>query len=174
MRMLPVKVLILLSLALVWAGPAVQAQTADIGDAWDPVQLAEFHVFFKHLANLEAAADAAEAADSTFDASSWLTVTQRAAGLTDFEGTVLKEAASGCLQALNNHDAEMKAAAATGTAVPPDWSQNVASALDELRLQLGEERFQALAAYIHKAFGSDLKMISTPSGPLPPKSSISA
>src|SRR5262245_25001962 len=84
-------------------------------DGSDTQELAEFLFFFQHLANLDAAADAAEAAGNPPDASSWRSLDQRAAGLTDQEGAILKQVAYGCNQALRDHDAEVQAAAAAGT-----------------------------------------------------------
>jgi len=147
----------------IWAGDPTP--TIDI---WGTTQLAEFHFFFQHLANLDAVADAKEAEDGTFDASSWRTLDQRAAGLTDVEGTILKEIASGCLQALSDHDAEVQAAAATGTEVLTERTQIIESALEDLQLQLGEETFQTLASYVYARFGSDLEVGISPPGPLPP------
>jgi hypothetical protein len=138
-------------------------------DIMDTSVLSVFHFFFQHLVNLDAAADAAEAADNTLDASAWRTLDQVAAGLTEQEGTILKGVAYGCIQALQDHDTGVQARPIPGGDEPPERMQIVSAAIDQLRTQLGEDVYQTLASYVQETFGPDVEaVINIPIGPMPP------
>jgi hypothetical protein len=153
------------------ADPGGQPPTIDISDTPDP---AEFFFFFRHLESLDAAADNA-VAEGNPDASQWKSHHQQAAGLTDEQGAIVKEVAYACNQTLSDPDVQIQADATLSggeptisTDPPPGRMEIVSAAVDELRSRIGEEPFQALAAYVHATFGSALEAVSGSPGPVPP------
>ncbi len=171
MRKFPVPVLALVLSTLVWC-PVAWAQTVE------PPSPSEFLIFFLHLANLDAAADRALAKGNP-NASAWKSFDQRAAGLTDDQGTIIKEVAYACNQALSDHDAAIQKAAAlsageptvTISADPPIGRMDiVGAAVEELQSRLGEEVFQTLVSYVHAAFAPGLKEVSVSPATAPTES----
>jgi hypothetical protein len=131
MRMLPVKVLTLLNLALVLAGPAVQAQTVE------PPGLVELRFYFQHLAALDAAADKADAEETPgADTEGWRRYEQNAAGLNDREVAILKDVAYRCNQAIRERERAPEPR--------PGVTEILSAAVDELRTHLAPEAFESL------------------------------
>jgi hypothetical protein len=137
----------------------------NLGDTPNP---GGFLLFFRHLAGLDATADQAVAAGNP-GASQWRSYEQRMAGLTAAEGSILKEVAYACNQALSDYDAEVHAEA-TASAEPPTGRMQIGnSAVDQLNLLLGDEAFQKVAQRVQALFGNvDAISASNPPGPLPP------
>ncbi|HEV8579662.1 MAG TPA: hypothetical protein VGX68_11340 [Thermoanaerobaculia bacterium] len=158
MRTLPVKVLILLILTLMAAQahglPSSSPQTtasqslqseavaapADPSptpvDVSDAPELSEFRIYFLHLANLDAAADKADAEGTPGDTDGWRSFEQNRAGLTETEGALLKDVAYRCNQAL---EADLEGTEPMAT---------VSAAVDELRTLLGPTAFDAVSRRI--------------------------
>jgi hypothetical protein len=132
-----------------------------------PPDLDELRLFFLHLANLEAAADQAQASGNPLDALSWRRYEQRAAGLTDAEGAILEDVAFRCNQALRDREDALRnvggvdeeGEATAGSPVNPvpipsglagpGRLEILGSALAELQTKLGPEAFQSLAKRVH-------------------------
>jgi len=132
------------------ADPGSQPPTIDVSATPD---LLEFFFFFRHLASLDAAADDA-VAEGNLDASQWKSHDQRAAGLTDEQGVILKAVAYACNQTLSD------------PTISPDRPAGrmaiVSAAMSELRSRLGEETFQTLAQYVHASLGPDIEVVRSP------------
>ncbi|MES1243970.1 MAG: Ig-like domain-containing protein [Acidobacteriota bacterium] len=158
MRKIPVLVLALVLSVLVWH-PAAQAApppALEVPDRPDPV---EFDLFFLHLANLDAAADEAEAAGRPAEeVKPWRSHDQRAAGLTDEEGAILRQVAGGCRQFLKERDDWRRLAGTAASQAPAGRKPIVGSSVDELRARLGEEAFRKLYQYVHAKFGRAIQV----------------
>lgn len=129
-----------------------------------------YSFFFKHLENLERAADKQAALGNESSAAAWRTHEQLAAGLDASEARVLKEVAHDCIQAVEAKDEKIQALAAAlhtqrageallAATTPPEldalWQERI-EIIDQqiyrLRALLGEERFLALDSYIRANF----------------------
>jgi hypothetical protein len=126
--------------------------------------------FFGHLEHLDQAADEQVALGNKSAAAEWRTHEQTAAGLEAREGSLMKQVAYDCLQALDDKDAEIQAAVKAFHKRYPDggfltapipeelralWRERiqiVEQQVGRLRSLLGEERFLALDGYVRSSF----------------------
>src|SRR5215218_2168199 len=131
MRKLTFYVLAMALSMLLW-GAAPQA--ASLPD--DIPKLPEFRLYFLHLANLDAAADKADAEGTPGDTAAWRRFEQENAGLTETDAALLKDVAFRCNRTLEG-DLEGQEPMAI-----------VRQAVDELRMVLGPSAFEAVSRRI--------------------------
>jgi hypothetical protein len=153
-------------------GAPVQAPSNMVVPDW-----ARYRFFFLHLANLDKLAAKKDARGE--DGSKWRTHTQRAAGLTETEGQVMKEVAFECNQAVSDVTAQMDALTADyknqvagGQRPTPPTEQRrqlaekriaiINAHIDRLRVMLGDESFQKVETYLKETFKAEVKVSPTP------------
>ncbi|MEA2562185.1 MAG: hypothetical protein QOH06_3689 [Acidobacteriota bacterium] len=131
MRKLTVHVLALALSIFVWSAAAQAAPLSG-----DTPKLSEFRLYFLHLANLDAAADKADAEGTPGDTAAWRRFEQENAGLTETDAALLKDVAFRCNRTL---EGELEGLAPM---------EIVRQAVDELRTVLGPSAFEAVSRRI--------------------------
>jgi len=134
------------------------------------------------VANLDRVAAQEEARGK--DGDKWRTHDQRAAGLSEDEGTIVRQVAHDCNQAVSTMDAHIQMEASTlrtnnptgqgrNTPLPATleyrWQQRIqiiTSHIDQLRSMLGEDSFQKLDGYVHREF--EPNVMTVPGAPVLP------
>jgi hypothetical protein len=167
----------------------VQSGATVVDDTQTDSAWTMYGLFFEHLASLDEVADEQAAAGNADAATGWRTHEQHAAGLSDEEGKILKQAAYDCNQAVKNQDAKIQAAISAfhdqypngqflSIPLPPELIQLdqdriaiINSQIDQLRLGLGDESFQKLDSYIQANFQAPVQVTPNPPGPMPPTTS---
>lgn len=145
-----------------------------------------YDFYFKHLASLDEVANEQAAAGNADAATRWRAHEQRAAGLSDEEGRILKDVAYGCNQAVKDQDASIQAGISAfhdqypngqflSIPLPLEMIQLdqdkiaiINSHIDQLRSGLGDVSFQKLDSYIQANFQPPAPVTTTPPGPVPP------
>lgn len=127
-----------------------------------------YHFFFIHVVNLDQAADKMEAEPKNSDylrtAAYYRALDEKAAGLTDEEGAMVKKIAHDCIQTLNDQNAKTKAVIDARRAESPaphnaltksEMANSIAArnttltgALDQLKAELGDTSFAKLDTYV--------------------------
>ena len=125
MRTIPV---VLLGLALSLLASVTRAQSSELP------ALREFRIYFLHLANIDAAADKADAEGASGDTAAWRRFEQEKAGLNETEAALLKDVAFRCNRALEEGGQAPMAV--------------VRQAVDELRAVLAPAAFEAVSERI--------------------------
>jgi hypothetical protein len=129
-------------------------------------------MFFRFMAAMDEFADKLEKEGKPEAAKAWRTHAQRAAGLGEQEGALLKEIASNCNLALANKDTELKTTIESALGQKADFislrdaanpqldrlsaeRKEISDAhLDRMKAALGEESFRKLDAYVKDVFKS--------------------
>jgi hypothetical protein len=135
-------------------------------DAAAPPAYQVYHMFFMHLANLDAFAAKLEADGK--DGKRWRTHDERFAGLTADEGDTMRKVAFDCNKALEDQDKKIQDAIRairqqypnTFPIVPPpeldqlwtDRTQIILSHMKQLQSLLGDSSFQKLDDYVQSNF----------------------
>jgi len=131
-------------------------------------QSALFELFFNNMSVLNEVADKDDKAGDHITAEAWRTHDQRAAGLNDAEGQILREITLDCVRILKKNDAKIRALAERdraqappGTIIPasPEMIQAfeerkkaVSDHIESLREALGDVSFNKLDTYVHSSF----------------------
>jgi hypothetical protein len=148
-------------------GAPIQAPLAAEVPNW-----VRYRFFFLHLASLDKLAADQEAKGK--DGKAWRTHAQRAAGLSEEEGKIMKQIAFECNQAASDVTAQADAlmatyrtqVAAAPTAVPPAEQrrqlaeqkiQIINAHIDRLRSMLGDTAFQKLDTYLKETFKAEVR-----------------
>lgn len=135
-------------------------------------QSALFELFFNNMSVLNEVADKDDKAGDHITAAAWRTHDQRAAGLNDAEGQILREITLDCVRILKENDAKIRALAdrdraqtTPGTIIPasPEMIQTfeerkkiISDHIESLREALGEGSFNKLDTYIHSSFHAEV------------------
>ncbi len=135
-------------------------------------QSALFELFFNNMSVLNQVADKDDKAGDHISAAAWRTHDQRAAGLNDAEGQILREITLDCLRALKEQDAKFQAAAEKFRAqlkpgapiqIPPELVQMdedrkkiMSDHIERLREALGDASFNKLDTYVHSSFHAEV------------------
>src|SRR5437660_12724905 len=127
-----------------------------------------YHFFFLHVENLDKVAAEEEAKGK--EGAKWRTHDQRAAGLSEEEGKILRQKAHDCNREVNEVDAKFQAGVQDFHGQVPNEQvrkvtplpeldqllqqriQIINSSVDRLRSMLGEESFQKLDSYVRSNF----------------------
>ncbi len=128
--------------------PTTGQQTAQAQVGSHPeLDYVKYRVFFRHLANLDQHATEVEAKGKNGDG--WRTHEQRAIGLNADEGTILKQIAYDCNQAVEDQDAKIKAGLDAFRAQYPHGQFAKVEPPQEL-VQLWQERTQIITSHIEQ------------------------
>jgi len=135
-------------------------------------QSALFELFFNNMSVLNEVADKDDKAGDHITAAAWRTHDQRAAGLNDAEGQILREIALDCVRTLKENDVKIRVLATRdraqmtpGTIIPasPEMIQTfeehkkvVSDHIERLREALGAASFSKLDTYVHSSFHADV------------------
>lgn len=144
--------------------------TVPIQSQAEVLQNALFEFLFSNISDLNQIADSDDKAGKHSSAALWRTHDQRAAGLNDSEGEILREIALDCVRALKEQDAKirtfgekLRAQSTPGVIgpIPPELIQMVedrkkivSDHVEKLRESLGDASFNKLDIYVHSSFGS--------------------
>jgi hypothetical protein len=126
-----------------------------------------FELFFNNMSVLNEVADKDDKAGDHIAAAAWRTHDQRAAGLNDAEGQILREITLDCIRILKENDAKIRALAERdraqtppGTIIPasPEMIQTfedrkkvINDHIERLREALGDASFNKLDTYVHSS-----------------------
>lgn len=154
------------------AGVNSPAVTAPLEPQSGIPQSALFELFFNNMSVLNEVADKADKAGDHIAAAAWRTHDQRAAGLNDAEGQILRETALDCIRILKENDVKIRALAERdraqippGTIIPasPEMIQTfeerkkaISDHIERLREALGDGSFNKLDTYVHSSFHADV------------------
>jgi hypothetical protein len=133
-----------------------------------------YHMFFSHVAEVDKYATKMESKGKNED--DFRTADQKAAGLTEEEGAIMKQVSLDCIQALKDNNATMQsehsnnsATASNAAAIAKSQSDNspaIVNRIDiinvhiaELRQRLGDASFAKLDQYIRKLLGDHGKNV---------------
>lgn len=138
-------------------------------------------IYFRHLANLDQVAAQREAEGK--EGGGWRSHEQRAAGLNEDEGKVLKQVAYDCIQAVTEVDKKIQNVIANFHAqrpqgeylrVPPpqeltqleeEKTQIINAHIEQLESRLGEDAFKKLTAHVSNNFKPSVKQLPVQSPP---------
>ena len=151
-----------------------------LGTQQDIPAYATYRFFFVNMALLEHAADRDQKAGKAQTAALWRTHEQRAAGLTEPEGDVLKQLVQQCNQAVKDQDLKIQEAVRNFRAlrgadlsipIPlellqmgDDRAAIITTFIDKLKVALGDASFQKLDAYVQSSFKPQI-LHPSPSAP---------
>jgi hypothetical protein len=139
-------------------------------------------LYFRHLANLDQVAAQREAEGK--EGRGWRSHEQRAAGLSEEEGNILKQVAYDCIQAVTEADRKIQNVITNFHAqhprgeynrVPPppelpqlekEKTQIINAHIEQLKSLLGEDAFNKLAAHLNRDFKTSVKRLPVQSPPL--------
>lgn len=135
-------------------------------------QSALFELFFNNMSVLNQVADKDDKAGDHISAAAWRTHDQRAAGLNDAEGQIMREIVLDCIRILKENDAKIRALAERDRAqMPPgvaspasvemiqafeDRKKVVNDHIERLREALGDASFNKLDTYVHSSFHAEV------------------
>jgi hypothetical protein len=138
------------------------------GTQSDVPTYATYRFFFLNMALLDQAADQDEKKGQVQTAALWRTHEQRAAGLTEAEGEILKQLVQQCNQVVKDQDTKIQAALKDfrgkragdlTVPIPPALLQMgeertaiITAHIDKIRVALGEASFQKLDSYVQSSF----------------------
>jgi hypothetical protein len=142
-------------------------------------QSALFELFFNNMSVLNDVADKDDKAGDHISAAAWRTHDQRAAGLNDAEGQILREITLDCIRMLKEKDAKIRALAKRDSAqmtpgvIKPasvemiqtfeDRKKIMSDHIERLREALGDASFNKLDTYVHSSFHADVIAPKPPS-----------
>jgi len=139
-------------------------------------------LYFRHLANLDQVAAQREAEGK--EGRGWRSHEQRAAGLSEEEGNILKQVAYDCIQAVTEVDKKIQNVIANFHAqhpqgeylrVPPppeltqleeEKMQTINLHIEQLESRLGEDAFKKLTSHVSNNFKASVKQLPIQSPPL--------
>jgi len=135
-------------------------------------QSALFELFFNNMSVLNEVADKDDKAGDHIAAAAWRTHDQRAAGLNDAEGQILREITLDCIRMLKENDAKIQALAERDRAqmtpgvIRPasvemiqafeERKKVISDHIERLREALGDASFNKLDTYVHSSFHAEV------------------